>query len=295
VRIDVVGTTRAKLGESPVWCPVTQSLFWIDIDGCQVLRFHPSTGTHEHRPLTQRPGSIFLSDDPDVLFVAAEHELLALRWSTGQTRSRLAIEATDAPTRLNDGRSDPEGRLWVGTMDEARSGQLAHGRLFRIDSDDAVSVHQEQVGVSNGLAFSPDGRTMYWADSSRETVWAFDYDRDTGTPSRQRIFLDFAELPGKPDGACVDTDGCYWIACVYGSALLRVTPKGTVNRRIELPVTKPSMPAFGGPDLRQLYVTSISSGGREPAPQSPEAGALLVLDVEAQGIPEPRVALSTNW
>lgn len=295
MRIDVLGTTRAQLGESPVWCPATQSLFWIDIDGRQVLRFEPSSGTHDHRVLPTRPGSIFLSTDPDLLFVAAEHELLTLRWSTGQTRTRLVVEGTDVSTRLNDGRSDPDGRIWVGTMEEDWADSTPDGRLFRINTDASVSAHQEHVGVSNGLAFSPDGRTMYWADSSRETVWAFDYDNHTGTPSGQRVFLDFTRLPGKPDGACVDTDGCYWVACVYGSALLQVTPRGDVNRIIDLPVAKPSMPAFGGPDLRQLYVTSISSGGRQPAPQTPEAGALLVLDVGAQGIPEPRVALSTGW
>jgi L-arabinonolactonase len=295
VRIDTVGTTRAQLGECPLWCPASQVLYWIDIDGRLIFRFDPSTGVQEQRSLTKRPGSIFLSGDPDVLFVTAEHELLTLQWSTAQVRSRLAVETADVPTRLNDGRTDPDGRLWVGTMEEAWSNQTPHGRLFRIDSDASVSTWQEQVGVSNGLAFSPDGATMYWADSSRELVWAFDYDRLTGTPSAQRVFLDFAELPGKPDGACVDTDGCYWVACVYGSAVVQVTPQGVVNQRIELPVAKPSMPAFGGADLRQMFVTSISSGGRTPAPHSPEAGALLVLDVGAQGIAEPKAALSTNW
>ena len=132
---------------------------------------------------------------------------------------------------------------------------------------------------------------MYWADTRRCMVWAFDYDVSTGRRSHQRPFLDFDLLPGLPDGACVDADGCYWVACVYGWAVLRATPDGVVDRIIELPVEKPSMPAFGGVGLDTLYVTSISSGGSAPAaPDQPLAGALLAIDVGVIGLTEPRFA-----
>lgn len=293
--IEIVGDIRAKLGECPVWSERNQALFWIDIDDHRVYRFEPGSNRHEHRELAVRPGSLFLTADPDTVLIAGEHDLQALRWSTGAVRHLAVIETASVSTRMNDGRCDRVGRIWVGTMEEEWATEEPHGRLFRIDPDMTVSVHEQQVGVSNGLAFSPDGATMYWADSQRGLVWSFDYDVESGRPSGRREFLNFADLPGKPDGACVDTDGCYWVACVYGSALVQVTPAGVINRSIGLPVAKPSMPAFGGPELRDLYVTSISSGGRTPAPVSAESGALLVLDVGAQGVAEPIAAISTTW
>jgi sugar lactone lactonase YvrE len=152
-------------------------------------------------------------------------------------------------------------------------------------------VIQSGVGVSNGLAFSPDGAVMYWADTTRDLVWAYDYDAASGMRRNERVFLDFSSLPGRPDGACVDETGCYWVACVYGWSLLRATPAGAVDRIIELPVEKPSMPAFGGSDLDTLYLTSISTGGSVPlAPGQPWAGGLLALVPGVKGLAEPLFA-----
>jgi sugar lactone lactonase YvrE len=133
---------------------------------------------------------------------------------------------------------------------------------------------------------------MYWTDTQAQVIWAFDYDVHTGAASNRRAFFEAADLPGKPDGACVDADGCYWLACVYGWSVVRITPDGRVDRTIELPVEKPSMPAFAGPNLDTLVVTSISSGGRRPAaPGQPEAGALLAVDVGVTGLPEPQCTI----
>ena len=118
-------------------------------------------------------------------------------------------------------------------------------------------------------------------------MWAYDYDVDTGDATNERVFLDFAQLPGRPDGAALDEAGCYWIACVYGSAVLRVTPAGEVDRLIPVPVTKPTMPAFGGPDLSTLFVTTIGGGGSHQIdPSQPDAGALFAIDVGVRGLPE---------
>jgi sugar lactone lactonase YvrE len=282
---------RAQLGECPVWSGRDRCLFWIDVDSQLVHRYDPAGDRSESRHLPGRPGSIALTHDTDRLLVAMEHQLVDLDWSSGDVTPRAELEADSAPTRLNDGRTDPAGRFWVGSMDiPAYNGQKA-GTLYRIETDGRSEAIQPGVGVSNGLAFSPDGSIMYWADTTRDVVWAYDYDIASGTRRNERVFLDFSTLPGRPDGACVDETGCYWVACVYGWSLLRATPAGEVDRIIELPVEKPTMPAFGGDDLDVLYLTSISTGGSVPlAPGQPWAGALLTMELGVKGLPESRFA-----
>lgn len=289
--IDIVIDERARLGESPVWSGRDRVLFWIDIDSRVVHRTDPSTGQDETLQLDGRPGSIALTSDPDRLLVAIEHDLADIIWSTGELRRRAPLETGSPPTRMNDGRTDPVGRMWVGSMDDPSDSGGRAGFLYRVEPDRSHQIMESGVGVSNGLAFSPDGSVMYWADTTRQTVWAYDYDLATGARRNGRQFLDFTDLPGRPDGACVDETGCYWVACVHGSAILRATPQGVVDRIIELPIEKPSMPAFGGTDLGTLFVTSISSGGSAPAsPGQPLAGALLAIDVGVRGLPEPPFA-----
>ena len=286
--LDCVLDIRAELGECPVWSGRDRCLYWIDIDSQLVYRYEPDHDRSDSRHLPGRPGSLALTRDPDRLLIAMEHQLVDLTWSTGQVSPRLGLEADDSPTRLNDGRTDPAGRFWVGSMDDPAYSGLHAGTLHRIEPGGSSEAVQTGVGVSNGLAFSPDGSVMYWADTTRDLVWAYDYDIGSGARHNERVFLDFSALPGRPDGACVDETGCYWVACVYGWALLRATPEGEVDRIIELPVEKPSMPAFGGSDLDVMYLTSISTGGSVAlAPGQPLAGALLKLVPGVKGLPEP--------
>ena len=282
---------RALLGECPVWSGRDRCLYWIDIDSHIVHRYDPDQERSDHRLLPGRPGSLALTHDADRLLVSMEHQLVDLTWSTGQVTPRSRLEADDIATRLNDGRTDPAGRFWVGSMDDPTYSGDRAGTLHRVEPDGGSEAIRSGVGVSNGLAFSPDGSVMYWADTTRDLVWAYDYDVESGLPRNERVFLDFSELPGRPDGACVDEAGCYWVACVYGWAVLRATPKGEVDRVIDLPVEKPSMPAFGGSDLDTLYVTSISTGGSVPlAPGQPWAGAVLTMEPGVKGLPEPLFA-----
>jgi sugar lactone lactonase YvrE len=173
-------------------------------------------------------------------------------------------------------------------FDPAAAGRFT-GMLHRVGPRGEVTTVRREIGIANGLAFSPDGSTMYFADTHRETVWAYDYDVATGDAVNERIFLDFRDLPGRPDGACVDQDGCYWVACVYGWAVIRVTPGGAIDRRIGLPIEKPTMPAFGGPDLSTLFVTSIGEGGSRPsAPGQRDPGGLFAIETGSRGLVEPR-------
>jgi L-arabinonolactonase len=280
---------RAQLGECPVWSAPEARLYWVDIDGRAIHRYDPATGLDEQRPAPGRPASLALTATPGRLLVAVERRLASFDWASGTWLDWMALEPDGGGNRLNDGRCDPGGRFWVGSMFDPASAGRSIGLLHRVERDGTAVTVKSAIGVANGLAFAPDGRTMYFADTLRDTVWAYDYDVDTGEATNERVFLDFGPLPGRPDGACVDADGCYWIACVFGSAVLRVTPAGAIDRRIDVPVEKPTMPAFGGPDLSTLFITTIGGGGSHAIDRTqPVAGGIFAVDAGVKGLPEPR-------
>ena len=267
----------AALGESPVWCPEEVILYWVDIDGKTIHRHDPATGTHGTRSIDGRPGSIALTSTPGRLLIASEHRLLELDWDTGAVTPFVDLEPASTGNRLNDGCCDSSGRIH-------HSGQ--------------VETLRTHIGVTNGLAFDATRNRMYFSDTPTERVLVFDYEPSTGALSNERLFFDYHKYPGKPDGACVDADGCYWSASVYGWALLRITPDGDVDCRIELPIQKPSMPCFGGANLDTLFVTTIGAGGTipsEPGRDGFEPGATLAIEgLGVKGIVEPRFAGATR-
>lgn len=287
MNVECVLAADAQLGECPVWSPEQGLLYWVDIDGCAVHAFDPDHDIDVIWELPARPGSLALTSDPSRLLIAIENELGWLDLASGLYTPWVTLEEKQPGVRLNDGRCDPAGRFWVGGMFVPTSALRFEGMLHRVEPSGAFETVRREVGVANGLAFSPDGTVMYWADTLHETVWAYDYDIPSGEPRNERVFLDFRPLPGRPDGACVDEAGCYWIACVGGSAVARITPDGDLDRLIELPVNRPSMPAFGGPELATLFVTTI--GQRDPAADGPgEHGGIYALDPGVCGLPEPR-------
>jgi sugar lactone lactonase YvrE len=286
-------SARAQLGECPLWSHAEGRLYWVDIDGRAVHCFDPVSGIDEVHAAPGRPTALARTGQAGRLLVAIERRLAFLDLGTGAWHDWVTVEPDVNGNRLNDGRCDPVGRFWVGSMFDPANAGRSIGALYRISGDGAAVTVRTGVGVANGLAFSPEGRTMYFADTPRRTVWEFDYDADTGEATNERVFLDFSELPGKPDGACVDADGCYWTACVYGWAVARITPGGMVDRIIALPVEKPTMPAFGGADLSTMFITSIGGGGSHPIdPGQPEAGGVFAIDAGVQGLPEPAFTAS---
>ena len=276
----------ALLGECPLWSPEESVLFWVDIDGRLVHRYDPATGVDETRSVPGRPGSLARTGRPGRLLAAAENELVRFDWDSGATTPWVALEPPSTGNRLNDGRTDPAGRFWVGSMYERAVDMRFTGHLYRIEGDGTFSAIRSEVGVPNALAFDPGHDRMYFADSLHETIWAYDYDLGTGTPRNERVFAEFSDLPGRPDGACVDSEGCLWVAAVHGGAVLRFTPDGRLDRRIDVPVTKPTMTAFGGTDLGTLFVTSIGGGGSHPPTDQPGAGDLLAIDAGTTGVPD---------
>lgn len=298
ITITALDAPIAALGESPVWCPEEVILYWVDIDGKTIHRHDPATGTHGTRSINGRPGSIALTSTPGRLLIASEHRLLELDWDTGAVTPFVDLEAASTGNRLNDGCCDSSGRFVVGSMCADTNAGRTTGTLHRIHHSGEVETLRTHIGVTNGLAFDVTRNRMYFADTPTERVLVFDYEPSTGALSNQRLFFDYHKYPGKPDGACVDADGCYWSASVYGWALLRITPDGDVDCRIELPIQKPSMPCFGGANLDTLFVTTIGAGGTipsEPGRDGFEPGATLAIEgLGVKGIVEPRFAGATR-
>jgi sugar lactone lactonase YvrE len=205
----------------------------------------------------------------------------------GTTELIVHPERERSGNLLNDGKCDRRGRYWCGSRDV----NLTHptGALYRLDADRSCHRMDDGFIVSNGIAFSPDDRVMYFADSRAATVYAYDFDVDAGTIGNRRVFVTTREIGGRPDGATVDREGYYWCALVHGGAIGRFDPRGRLERRIELPVRQPTMCTFGGDDLDILYVTSSTALVPEAERRSQKlAGALFAIhDLGVRGLPEP--------
>ena len=291
VEISRVGEVVAELGECPLWNIAEQKLYWEDIDGKKIHCTDLATETTISRELPGRPGSFVFTQTPGRLLVAMETDLVWLDWESGATEQFVSVEDAAMANRLNDGRCDNSGRYIVGTMYPDVSKKQRSGSLYSITPDGRVEVLETDVGIPNSTVFDPDRNKMYWADTSRGKIWRWDYDADTGHRSNRSVFFDYAnrpDVPGLPDGACLDDEGCLWSASVTGWAVTRITPDGEVERRIDLPVSMPTMPAFGGSDLSTLYITSLQGGPVDEArSRGVPAGALLAIDVGVTGVPEP--------
>ena len=280
----------ALLGESPVWDTEAGVLWWLDIEGCSIRRYDPAVDAEQSWPTPDKPGSLALCGDGRLL-VSVRNGVGWLDPADGSFTPWLDLEPGQASNRMNDGKCDRVGRFWVGSMDEHATEGVFTGQLHRVEADGTHAVLRREVGVCNGLAFSPEGDRMYFADSMRSTVWRYRYDADTGSATDPEVFSDWTGLPGLPDGAAVDETGCYWSACAFGWSLARLTPDGDVDRMVELPVEIPTMPAFGGTDLDTIFVTSIGPGAGFPTePGQPQAGGVFAVDAGVSGLPEPRFA-----
>jgi sugar lactone lactonase YvrE len=280
----------ALLGESPLWHPDEQVLYWVDIPGHKLNRYDPAGARHDEWPLASEPGccAALLGGG---LLLAMRDGLWRFDPGSGQ-RSLVAEPPYDpAAQRFNDGKADPQGRFWIGTIDDRRRPDAA---LYRMARGELKKI-AAGITVSNGLAFSPNGRTLYWADTTAHAVHAFDFDGQDGSLSRRRVFLQFppraegqplAAYGGRPDGAAVDTEGAYWVAMFEGQRLLRFAPDGTLLLELPLPVRCPTMPCFGGADLRTLYITTArDKRSPDELAAQPLAGCVLQLRVAVPGLP----------
>jgi sugar lactone lactonase YvrE len=285
--VDCVLDLRVELGECPVWCERSQSLYWIDIYAGDLHRFDPSSGQDRSWPMGEAIGSFALCESEGVILVALKSGIYRHELASGRRQLLASPERYLPHNRMNDGRCDPAGRFWVGTMRDPPHPAHKEGTLYRFAGEGRCTPMVGGIITCNGLAFSPDWRTLYHSDSdpSVRTVWSWDFDLAEGRIENRRVFIDTHGLPGRPDGGCCDADGCYWMTGNDGWELVRLTPAGRIDRRIALPIAKPSMVAFGGRALDTLYVTSIRPTG--DLSKQPQAGSLFALRPGVTGIPEP--------
>jgi sugar lactone lactonase YvrE len=285
MQIDMLDAApRATVGESPVWDAETGLLWWVDIRAPALHRTHPGTGRTESWPMPEAVGSLGLCRSGAVL-LALRSGIHRFDPGDGGLR-RLAVPEPELPgNRLNDGKVSPEGRFLVGSMDD-RPEKAPTGALWRFDPGAASCVRLcGGLVVSNGLAWSPDGRTLWHSDSRASAIWTWRYDPVTGEMSDRRLVARPTEAQGRPDGAAMDAEGGYWSAGVSAGRLNRWLPDGTLDRFVELPVGAPTMPCFGGEGLRRLFVTSLRPAGAGPAD-----GRVIALDPGVSGVPVGRFA-----
>ncbi len=284
--IELVGDSRDGLGESPLWDGDAGMLFRVDSLAPCVHRLHGPAGPAQRWDLPSPVGSIGLGRTPGYLLCALQDGFHELRLHDGALTLLRAV-AMPTGNRLNDGKMDRDGRYVCGTM-QTEDG-APPGSLFRLWADGTCDVLETGIGIANATCFSPDGCTMYFADSRVGAVWAYPYDRGSGQIGGRRVLADVHGLTGSgPDGATVDAAGFIWVALVRTGQLARFAPNGQLDRTLDLPVPHPTCPAFGGPGLDVLYVTSISRSARIRN-EHPDAGRVVVITgLDAPGVPETR-------
>jgi sugar lactone lactonase YvrE len=288
--LKVVHDTPMAVGECPLWHAAEAALYWVDIDGFAVHRLHPASGAHSAWRMPAEPSALAI-DAGGGLVVAMRSGFALLDTSTGSVTEIAPAPYDPGTARFNDGRVDGAGRFWVGTIYEPRDKPAA--QMFCLERGQVGLKWSGGMTNSNGLAFSPDQRTMYQADTTSHRIYRYEYDLASGTASNRRLFQQFStdkthNYGGRPDGAAVDSEGAYWCAMFEGGRLLRFAPGGELLREVKLPLRCPTMMAFGGADLRTLYITSAShKRPPEELARYPLSGKVLSLRVDVAGRAEP--------
>jgi sugar lactone lactonase YvrE len=274
---------RNTLGEGPVWCPQAQALWWIDVSTPSLWRL-AAAGRLDSWPLPKPPGTFALLQDGSVLIAfrsgLARFELGApLRWLD---LPALAL----ADDRFNDGKVDRAGRFWIGTMDRALTRPV--GRLYRMNGLQRIDEIDAGFPLSNGIAWSPDNRAMYFAETYEQRIYCYDFDVATGQASNRRVLVQLSA--GHPDGLTVDAEGGIWCALFEAGRIDRYRPDGSLDRSLDTPVSRPTSCMFGGQELHTLYVTTARHGLSDAQlAAEPWTGGVIAIDVAERGIPEPRM------
>ena len=255
IAVELALPARAELGEGPRWDARSQTLYWVDILKGRVHAFTPATGACRSHRIGQPVGALAVREAGG-LVLALRDGFATLDLDTGAVSWIARVEHDRATQRMNDGRCDAAGRFWAGTM--AFDPRPGTGTLYRLDRDGSVTPVLGDLTISNGLDWSPDGRSLYFVDSGTQRVDLFDFDPVAGTLANRRAFVQVPEAAGMPDGLVVDADGFVWVALWGGGALHRYATDGALAQVVTLPVSHPTSCAFGGPDLADLYVTSAS-------------------------------------
>lgn len=274
------------IGESPVWSVREQALYWVDVEGRRVQRFAPDSGASARWEMPEVTSCIGLRCGGGL--VAATRTGFAFIDTATAAITPITHPEADLPgNRFNDGKVDRAGRFWAGTKNIANNAQLT-GSVYRLDADGRAHAITRGISCTNGIAWSPDNRTMYLCDTWVRRIYSFDFDFAAGAVHNRRLFAELAGEEGFPDGLTVDAEGCVWNAHYDGWRITRYAPDGRVTRVLRMPVQHVTSLTFGGPDLRTLFVTSASMRTSEGARRTqPLAGHVLAFEPGVGGLPEP--------
>jgi sugar lactone lactonase YvrE len=279
-----VANAKAELAEGPVWALDEQALYWVDILAPALHRLDPATGAARSWRLPQTIGSFGLREQGGAV-VALRNGFHLFDFDRGELTFLSDPEADLPGNRFNDGKVSPDGRFWAGTMDEAEL-KRPSGALYRLDPDRSVHKMATDLIVSNGLAWSADGGTLFHSDSKGQVIYVYDYDLASGDIDNRRVLARPSEEVGRPDGGAADMEGFYWSAGISAGVLNRWSPDGHLDRQIAMPCAAPTCPCFGGPDLKTLYVTSLRHGlPAETLAAKPLSGGIFAIEVEVPGVP----------
>ena len=290
LQVTRVVDVQNHLGETPIWSPAEQSLYWINCEKpAQIHRWSPATSKHDIWPMPQRIGGFVPKASGGLLVVLADG-LYDFAPASGDLKLRVA-SPLPAHVALHECHCDRQGRLWVGSYDHdyPANRDAAGGFWFRLDGDVLTPVI-EHISIANGLAFSPNGRIMYAANAKANAIEAYDLEPETGGLSNRRNFLTLPREQGFCDGATVDSAGGYWLAAVGAGALRRYCPDGSLDRVVALPFSNPTKPAFGGADMATLFITSTRMAIRPDAPGNSQNGGLFALRPGEHGMAETLLA-----
>ncbi len=285
--VELLVDQHALVGEGPLWDEQEQVLYWVDILNSTLFIYDPATGENKEIDVGQHVGTV-VTRDSGGLMLAVREGFASLDLETRELTLIANPEAHVTGNRFNDGKCDPAGRFWAGTM--AYENPKDSGSLYRLDTD--LSVHKifGGVAISNGIVWSLDHTTMYYIDTLRKNVRAFDYDNDTGDISNERVVIDVPAETGLPDGMAIDSEGMLWVAHYGGSRVSRWNPATGENLgHIPLPVTQVTACAFGGPDMTTLFITSAAQELDAAAlARQPLAGGLFAIETPYRGVPSFR-------
>jgi sugar lactone lactonase YvrE len=278
--VKLFNDVRCALGEGPAWDEASQLLFWVDIHGKKIFAA-TADGVVTHSWITAaQPSAVILSLSGKKL-VTGGQEVMELCTESGEMTPNVQLSGEPSGNRCNDAKCDPLGNLWIGTMDNSEKERL--GRLWRIDSTGQATVFLEGIGVANTLAWDLSRGRFYFADSMLGDIYVFDYNAENATISGQRTFFRRDNAPGVPDGSAIDEEGYLWNARWDGGCVIRISPHGEVDRVVDMPTRRPTSCAFGGEDMKTLYVTSAASGSSAPDDRNDMSGAVFSIEVDVAG------------
>lgn len=284
-QVDVALKIKANLGECPRWDEKTQKLYWIDINGFQLHCFDPTSGSNESLTFSEEIGCFSLRPEKGFVLAMRSGFFLLDDWNT-ELHAITDPEAELSSNRFNDGRCDAAGRFIAGSYYPPKDWDGAN--LWSLGTDMTATKLRGGLLTSNGAAFSPDNKTFYLSDTPKHVIFQYDYDLETGSIANERVFREFPFGNGRPDGASVDAEGCYWTALYEGGRVARLSPAGEILEEVPIPAKCPTMVAFGGEDLKTVYVTTVGNRPEEELAEFPDSGSLFKFEVDVPGLVEPR-------